>query len=123
MIYSATTLDIRLMEIHLCDMLKKRIDLKYDFLREATTLAAVNDDDLRVDPGGELINKTRLKRKLRPLYWGMYDKTWSAIARRLPDRWHPGGDGDHSPRRQGRLTVSRVPSPSPASRPSRPTRD
>ena len=51
MIYSATTLDIRLMEIHLCDMLRKHIDLKYDFLREATTLAAVNDDDLRVDSG------------------------------------------------------------------------
>ena len=32
-IYSATTLDIRLMEIHLCDMLRKRIDLKYDFLQ------------------------------------------------------------------------------------------
>ena len=79
-IYSATTLDIRLMEIHLCDMLKKRIDLKYDFLREATTLAAVNDDDLRVDSGGELINKSRLKQKLRPLYWGIYDKTLSAIA-------------------------------------------
>jgi hypothetical protein len=79
-IYSATTLDIRLMEIHLCDMLKKRIDLKYDFLREATTLATVNDDDLRVDVGGELINKSRLKQKLRPLYWGIYDKTLSAIA-------------------------------------------
>ena len=33
-IYSATTLDIRLMEIHLCDMLRKNVDLKYDFMRE-----------------------------------------------------------------------------------------
>ena len=33
-IYSATTLDIRLMEIHLCDMLRKNVDLKYDFLQE-----------------------------------------------------------------------------------------
>ena len=32
-IYSATTLDIRLMEIHLCDMLRKNVDLKYDFLQ------------------------------------------------------------------------------------------
>jgi hypothetical protein len=79
-IYSATTLDTRLMEIHLCDMLRKRINLKYDFLREATTLAGVNDDDLRVDSSGEMINKSRLKQKLRPLYWGIYDKTLSAIA-------------------------------------------
>ena len=79
-IYSATTLDTRLMEIHLCDMLRKRIDLKYDFLRQAMTLAAVNDDDLRVDAGGEMINKSRLKQKLRPLYWGIYDRTLGAIA-------------------------------------------
>jgi hypothetical protein len=79
-IYSATTLDTRLMEIHLCDMLKKRIDLKYDFLRQAMTLAAVNDDDLRIDAGGEMINKSRLKQKLRPLYWGIYDRTLGAIA-------------------------------------------
>jgi hypothetical protein len=79
-IYSATTLDTRLMEIHLCDMLRKRIDLKYDFLRQATTVAAVNDDDLRVDGAGEMINKNRLKQKLRPLYWGIYDRTLSAIA-------------------------------------------
>jgi hypothetical protein len=79
-IYSATTLDTRLMEIHLCDMLRKRIDLKYDFLREATTAAAVNDDDMRVDAGGEMINKSRLKQKLRPQYWGIYDRTLSAIA-------------------------------------------
>jgi len=79
-IYSATTLDTRLMEIHLCDMLRKRIDLKYDFLREAMKLAAVNEDDLRVDAGGEMINKSRLKQKLRPLYWGIYDRTLSAIA-------------------------------------------
>ncbi len=79
-IYSATTLDIRLMEIHLCDMLRKNVDLKYDFLREAAALAAVDHDDLRVDSEGEMINKARLKRKLRPYYWGLYDKTLGAIA-------------------------------------------
>ena len=79
-IYSATTLDIRLMEIHLCDMLRKNVDLKYDFLREATALAAVDDDDLRVDAEGEMINKDRLKSKLRPFYWGLYDTTLGTIA-------------------------------------------
>jgi len=79
-IYSATTLDIRLMEIHLCDMLRKHVDLKYEFLREVTSLAGVNDDDLRTDSAGEMINKGRLKRKLRPYYWGVYDRTLGAIA-------------------------------------------
>ena len=79
-IYSATTLDIRLMEIHLCDMLRKHVDLKYEFLREAVRSAGVNDDDLRIDAAGEMINKARLKHKLRPDHWGVYDTTLGAIA-------------------------------------------
>jgi len=79
-IYSATTLDTRLMEIHLCEMLRKNVDLKYDFLRDLTAVAAVSNDDLRVDSEGEIINKRGLKSKLRPWYWGLYDTTLGAIA-------------------------------------------
>ncbi len=79
-IYSATTLDIRLMEIHLCDLFRKRIDLKYDFLRDTVALAGICDDDTRLDQNGELLNKARLKTKLRPFYWGLYDATLGAIA-------------------------------------------
>jgi hypothetical protein len=79
-IYSATTLDTRLMEIHLCEMLRKNVDLKYDFLREVPALAEVSDYDLQTDSEGELINKKALKSKLRPLYWNLYDTTLCAIA-------------------------------------------
>ena len=79
-IYSATTLDIRFMEIHLCDILRNRVDLKYDFLKKAATNAAVDPDDLLVDSKGKIINRDRLKRKLSPFYWGVYDKTMGAIA-------------------------------------------
>jgi hypothetical protein len=79
-IYSATSLDTRLMEIHLCDVLRKHVDLKYDFLREATALAAIDTDDLRVDAEGRMVNKDRLKNKLRPFYWGLYDATLGAVA-------------------------------------------
>ena len=79
-IYSATTLDIRLMEIHLCDMLRQRIDLKYDFVREAVARAGIDRDDVRVDRDGLLIHKQRLKQKLKPCYWGLYDRTLGAIA-------------------------------------------
>jgi hypothetical protein len=79
-IYSATTLDTRLMEIHLCEMLRKGIDLKYDFVREAASLAAIEDDDVRVDADRRLVNKDRLKSKLRPFYWWLYDLTLGTIA-------------------------------------------
>jgi GDSL-like Lipase/Acylhydrolase family len=79
-IYSATTLDIRLMEIHLCDMMRNNVDLKYGFLHQMAELAGVQPDDLRINSDGEMINKGRLKRKLRPFYWGLYDKTMQAIA-------------------------------------------
>ena len=79
-IYSATTLDMRLMEIHLCDMLRKKVDLKYDFISQAFTRAAIDNDDVRLDYVGELLNKDRLKKKLRPHYWWLYDVTLGAIA-------------------------------------------
>jgi hypothetical protein len=79
-IYSATMLDIRLMEIHLRDVLRKGIDLRYDFLREAVAQAGVVGADLRVDRHGRPIHKERLKEKLRPYYWGLYDQALGLIA-------------------------------------------
>jgi hypothetical protein len=79
-IYSATTLDIRLTEIHLCDMLRKGVDLRYDFLKEAVADAKVSAKDLRLDGDGRLIHKDRLKAKLKPYYWSLYDRTLGTIA-------------------------------------------
>jgi hypothetical protein len=79
-IYSATTLDERLMEIHLCDMLERRVDVKYDFVREAIRRAGVVADDLRIGRDEKLAHKDRLKRKLAPTYWGLYDRTLGALA-------------------------------------------
>ncbi len=79
-IYSATTLDIRLMEIHLCDMLRRNVNLKYDFLWAAIDSAGIVHDDVRIDWEGRIINKDRLKSKLRPFYWELYDITLGAIA-------------------------------------------
>jgi GDSL-like Lipase/Acylhydrolase family len=82
-IYSATTLDVRLTEIHLCELLRQRIDLKYDFVREAVARAGVGRDDLWDDRDSPRLRKQRLKRlkgKLEPWYWGIYDRTLGAIA-------------------------------------------
>jgi hypothetical protein len=79
-IYSATTLDIRLTEIHLCDMLPKHIDLRYDFLKQVVAEAKVAAKDLRADAEGRLIHKDWLKAKLEPYYWDLYDRTLCSIA-------------------------------------------
>ena len=79
-IYSATTLDIRLTEIHLCDMLRKRVDLQYDFVKAIVAEAKVSAKDLRVNAEGEFLHKDWLKAKLEPFYWDLYDRTLARIA-------------------------------------------
>ena len=111
-IYSATTLDIRLMEIHLCDMLRQR-------RRPASTTssarpcspARVTADDLRLDPRGTLIHKERLKAKLRPCYWWLYDADPGRDRGRVPGGGRAAGDGDHPAGRLGGRTPASGPSP------------
>lgn len=79
-IYSATMLDTRLIEIHLCDMLQQRVDLKYDFLRRAIDDAGITPADLRLDAEQRLANKDVIKMKLRPQYWPIYDATLGELA-------------------------------------------
>ncbi len=79
-IYSATTLDIRLTEIHLCDMLRKGVDLRYEFVKQIVADAKVAAKDTRVDSEGQLIHKDWLKGKLEPFYWELYDRTLGRIA-------------------------------------------
>jgi hypothetical protein len=79
-IYSATMLDLRLMEIHLCDALRNRADLTYDFLRAALDRAGIGPEDLQVDTEGRLVSKEQIKEKLRPLYWELYDASLGELA-------------------------------------------
>jgi hypothetical protein len=79
-IYSATMLDLRLMEIHLCDALRNRVDLTYDFLRAMLDRVGIDPRDVRVDDEGRLISKDQIKEKLRPLYWELYDATLGELA-------------------------------------------
>ncbi|MBV8230327.1 MAG: SGNH/GDSL hydrolase family protein [Planctomycetaceae bacterium] len=79
-IYSATMLDVRLLEIHLCDMLQARVDLRYDFVREAVAAAGITAADLALDSKERLLHKDDIKRKLRPFYWSIYDDTMGTLA-------------------------------------------
>ena len=79
-LYSATLLDTRLIEIHLCDMLQQRVDPKYDFLRRTIADAGIGGDDFLREPDGKLANKASIKAKLRPRYWSAYDATLGTLA-------------------------------------------
>lgn len=79
-LYSATMLDTRLIEIHLCDMFQCRVDVTYDFLREAVARAGITERDLRLNADEKLRDKNALKAKLRPHYWKIYDATMNALA-------------------------------------------
>ncbi len=79
-IYSATMLDLRLMEIHLCDALRTQADLTYDFVKGTFEKAGVGHDLFEVDAEGKLIHKEEIKTRMRPYYWELYDQTLGALA-------------------------------------------
>lgn len=79
-IYSATMLDNRLTEIHLCDLFRGHSALPYPFLRDAIAASGLTADDRRTDPEDRLIHKEIVKRKLRPYYWSLYDATLGTLA-------------------------------------------
>ena len=79
-IFSATMLDLRLMEIHLCDTLRSRADLTYDFVKSTLDRAGVRPEEYQVDPEERLVFKDQIKAKLRPYYWEIYDATLGALA-------------------------------------------
>jgi hypothetical protein len=79
-IYSATMLDNRLTEIHLCDLFRAHADLCHDFLKKAVTDAGLTPEDLRTASEDRLVNKETVKAKLRPYYWPIYDATLGTLA-------------------------------------------
>jgi hypothetical protein len=79
-IYAATMLDLRLMEIHLCDALRTQADLTYDFVKVTLDEAGLSRDQLAVDGEGKLVFKDLIKTRMRPHYWELYDATLGALA-------------------------------------------
>jgi hypothetical protein len=79
-IYSATMLDLRLTEIHLCDALRSKADMTYDFVRATLDDAGIAPTKQLVDAEGKLVFKDEIKTKLQPYYWDLYDATLGALA-------------------------------------------
>jgi hypothetical protein len=79
-LYSATLLDTRLIEIYLCDLLQSNVEVHYDFFRSALAEANIRADELRREPDGKLADKSVIKAMLRPRYWSFYDQTIGLLA-------------------------------------------
>jgi hypothetical protein len=79
-IYAATMLDLRLMEIHLCDLLRDKADLTYAFLGTILARAGIGARERQVDDEGRLVFKDQVKSKLQSHYWEIYDATLGELA-------------------------------------------
>ena len=79
-IFAATMLDTRLMEIHLCDILRTRSNIPFEFVRETFDRAGIIDQDYAVNSKGDLVYKDRVKTKLSPYYWDLYDDSVRELA-------------------------------------------
>lgn len=88
-LYSGTMLDPRLAEIHLCDLLRGRVEPIEPFLRRAIDDAGLTDDDLRLDARGELARKAVVKEKLKDQHWSLIDGALGALAAECRSRGVP----------------------------------
>ncbi len=79
-IYSATMLDIRLTEIHLCDVFRARGRFTDPFVLDTIAASGLTPEELAADGEGHLIHKETVKTRLRPFYWSLYDETLGALA-------------------------------------------
>lgn len=79
-LYAATRLDTRLLQIHLVGLLQDRIDLKYDFARHALNIAGIREADLALNDSGQLIAKDRIKSRLTPILWQVHEDAISRLA-------------------------------------------
>lgn len=86
-LYSATMLDLRLMEIHFCDAFQNKVDLGYGFLKKAIAASGLTAKDLQLNADDSLRHKDVVKAKLRPHFWAIYD----AILRTLAADCHSSG--------------------------------
>jgi len=79
-LYSGTLLDPRLLEIHLCGLLRNRVDPGYDFMRRAIAAARLGPADLQRDAKGELVRKEAVKAKLKPVLWAAVDAAFAELS-------------------------------------------
>lgn len=79
-LYAATRLDTRLLQIHLVGLLQDRVDLKHDFVRRAVADAGLGPEALAVDGEGRLVEKDLVKARLEPALWPLNEAALGRLA-------------------------------------------
>jgi hypothetical protein len=80
-LYSATLLDPRLLEIHLCGLLRNAISLEpYRFLVQELAAAGIDASRPPREDESPRSEKDQLKARLRPALWSMIDATVGRLA-------------------------------------------
>jgi hypothetical protein len=79
-IYSATMLDSRLLELHLAGLMLRRVDPFYTFLKQALADAGIDEETARVGPDRQFVHKDAVKLKVRANFWAILDATLGALA-------------------------------------------
>jgi hypothetical protein len=80
-LFSATLLDPRLLEIHLCGLLQDRIDPgPYDLVPRTLATAGLVEGELSRNSEGGLVDRDAVKLKLRPHLWRGIDEIVGRLA-------------------------------------------
>ncbi len=79
-IYSATMLDARLLELHLSNLLMRKVDLTYPFVKDAIVETGITDEDIRTGPDHLFVHRDAAKTKIRARFWPIIDAIVGALA-------------------------------------------
>lgn len=88
-LYSATMLDPRLSQIHVCELLAHRVEPTHDYVRQTISRAGLDAADLALGPNGDLRDKDRVKAKLKSGLWGLSDGAVGLLASECRARGTP----------------------------------
>ncbi|CAN5826518.1 hypothetical protein BH23PLA1_BH23PLA1_16850 [soil metagenome] len=79
-LYSATMLDPRLSQIHLCELFEQGGDPTYEFMHQVITEIGLETSELRRTPDGILRARAVIKARLKPWLWSISDGALGELA-------------------------------------------
>ncbi len=79
-LYSATMLDPRLSQIHLCELLDQGGDPTFDFMHQVLAEMGLSPEDLTRGPDGVLRQRAAIKSKVKPWLWSISDGSLGELA-------------------------------------------
>ena len=79
-IFSATMLDARLLELHFSNLLLRKVDLTYPFVKQEIKDCGITDEDIRTDEDRQFVHRDAAKSKIRARFWPIMDAILGNLA-------------------------------------------